>query len=40
MALTDKLGLVAVLDIDEALRIKRSLLDSHTVVVVATMHDE
>ena len=31
------LGNVAVLDIDEATRMKRALLDSHTVIVVATM---
>jgi type III restriction enzyme len=31
------LGNVAVLDIDEATRMKRGLLDSHTVIVVATM---
>lgn len=36
-ALDTNLGNVAVLDIDEATRMKRALLDSHTVVVVATM---
>lgn len=36
-ALDTTLGHVAVLDIEEATRMKRSLLDSHTVIVVATM---
>lgn len=36
-ALDTTLGNVAVLDIEEATRIKRGLLDSHTVIVVATM---
>lgn len=36
-ALDTNLGNVAVLDIEEATRMKRALLDSHTVVVVATM---
>jgi type III restriction enzyme len=35
--LDTNLGNVAVLDIDEATRMKRALLDSHTVIVVATM---
>lgn len=36
-ALDTNLGHVAVLDIEEATRMKRGLLDSHTVIVVATM---
>lgn len=36
-ALDTTLGNVAVLDIEEAMRMKRALLDSHTVIVVATM---
>ncbi len=36
-SLDTNLGNVAVLDIDEAIRVKRALLDSHTVIVVATM---
>ena len=36
-ALDTTLGNVAVLDIEEAIRVKRALLDSHTVIVVATM---
>jgi type III restriction enzyme len=36
-ALDTNLGNVAVLDIEEATRMKRALLDSHTVIVVATM---
>lgn len=36
-SLDTNLGNVAVLDIDEATRMKRALLDSHTVIVVATM---
>ena len=36
-ALDTNLGHVAVLDIEEAARMKRGLLDSHTVIVVATM---
>jgi type III restriction enzyme len=36
-ALDTGVGPVAVLDIEEAARMKRALLDSHTVVVVATM---
>lgn len=36
-ALDTNLGNVAVLDIEDALRMKRALLDSHTVIVVATM---
>lgn len=36
-SLDTTLGEVAVLDIEEAARMKRSLLDSHTVIVVATM---
>ena len=36
-SLDTNLGNVAVLDIDDATRMKRSLLDSHTVIVVATM---
>ncbi len=36
-ALDTTLGNVAVLDIEEATRMKRGLLDSHTVIVVATM---
>jgi len=36
-ALDTALGNVAVLDIEEATRMKRALLDSHTVIVVATM---
>ena len=36
-SLDTNLGNVAVLDIDEAIRMKRGLLDSHTVIVVATM---
>lgn len=36
-SLDTNLGDVAVLDIDEATRMKRALLDSHTVIVVATM---
>lgn len=36
-ALDTNLGNVAVLDIEEATRMKRGLLDSHTVIVVATM---
>lgn len=36
-SLDTTLGDVAVLDIEEAARMKRSLLDSHTVIVVATM---
>jgi len=36
-ALDTNLGAVEVLDIDEAIRMKRALLDSHTVIVVATM---
>ncbi len=36
-ALDTNLGNVAVLDIEEATRIKRAMLDSHTVIVVATM---
>jgi len=36
-ALDTALGHVAVLDIEEATRMKRPLLDSHTVIVVATM---
>ena len=36
-ALDTTLGNVAVLDIEEATRMKRALLDSHTVIVVATM---
>jgi type III restriction enzyme len=36
-SLDTNLGNVAVLDIDDATRMKRALLDSHTVVVVATM---
>lgn len=36
-SLDTNLGNVAVLDIEEATRMKRALLDSHTVVVVATM---
>jgi type III restriction enzyme len=36
-ALDTSLGNVAVLDIQEATRMKRALLDSHTVIVVATM---
>ena len=35
--LDTNLGHVAVLDIEEATRMKRALLDSHTVIVVATM---
>ncbi len=37
MSLDTSLGNVAVLDIEEATRMKRALLDSHTVIVVATM---
>ena len=36
-SLDTNLGHVAVLDIEEATRMKRALLDSHTVIVVATM---
>jgi type III restriction enzyme len=36
-SLDTNLGNVAVLDIDDATRMKRALLDSHTVIVVATM---
>jgi type III restriction enzyme len=36
-SLDTNLGNIAVLDIDEATRMKRALLDSHTVIVVATM---
>ena len=36
-SLDTNLGNVAVLDIEEATRMKRALLDSHTVIVVATM---
>jgi type III restriction enzyme len=36
-SLDTNLGNVAVLDIDDAIRMKRALLDSHTVIVVATM---
>ncbi len=36
-ALDTTLGNVAVLDIEEATRMKRGLLDSHTVIVIATM---
>lgn len=36
-SLDTNLGHVAVLDIDDATRMKRALLDSHTVIVVATM---
>jgi len=36
-SLDTNLGNVAVLDIEEASRMKRALLDSHTVIVVATM---
>ncbi|MFC5457322.1 DEAD/DEAH box helicase [Prosthecobacter fluviatilis] len=36
-SLDTSLGNVAVLDIEEATRMKRALLDSHTVIVVATM---
>ncbi len=36
-SLDTNLGHVAVLDIDEATRMKRAVLDSHTVIVVATM---
>ena len=36
-SLDTNLGDVAVLDIDDATRMKRALLDSHTVIVVATM---
>ena len=36
-SLDTNLGNVAVLDIEEAMRMKRALLDSHTVIVVATM---
>jgi type III restriction enzyme len=36
-SLDTNLGNVAVLDIDEATRMKRALLDSHSVIVVATM---